>query len=98
MKLTQRLNDTEAQRVLQLTYNWACHRSTSNSRMVRGIIDAMPEYETVQHLEQFNRAVRNTLQHILSLLIYWHGYEAQFVKSTLRKYVVSLSKVINAKV
>ncbi len=97
MKLSQRLDSTEAQHALQLTYDWAMEGTTSNARTVADIIDAMPSREIIvlDHTILYAKSTRTMLGHILSLLPYWHGYVAQVAKDSLRRHVVELNAIIN---
>ncbi len=98
-KLSQRLDSTEAQHALQLTYDWAMEGTTSNARTVADIIDAMPSRELIELTDEYvvlyAKSTRTMLGHILSLLPYWHGYVAQVAKESLRRHVVELNAVIN---
>ncbi len=96
-KLSQRLDSTEAQHALQLTYEWAMEGTTSNARTVADIIDCMPSRDVIEIKDTvfYAKSTRIMLNHIVSLITFWHGYNAQWAKEHLRRHIVELNAIIN---
>ena len=96
-KLSQRLDSTEAQRALQMAYDWAIARpKITHPKQLVLLIDSMQD-RTVIEEKDFNiaKVIRHNLNQVLKLITYWSGYEAQWVKNQLRQHVVHLNEVIH---